>query len=72
MFPPTPTPFPTQSAPPLTMPMFSAWDFAPDAIQTWNSTSQITVFFQALVILFIIMFIARMLLKMFQYISQDR
>lgn len=72
MFPPTPTPYPTPGAPPLTMPSFSAWDFAPDAIQTWNTASQVTVFFQAIIILVVVMFIARMLLKMFQYISQER
>ena len=72
MFPPTPTPYPTALAPDIIMPTFSAWDFAPDAIQIWNQSSTVTVFFQGLIILFVILFIARMLLKIFQYVSQER
>lgn len=71
MFPPTPTPFPTQLAPDIVMPTFSAWTFAPDAIQTWNSAQAVTVFFQAIVIMSIIVFIFRAMLKMAQYLSKD-
>mgnify|MGYP001804395572 CR=1 FL=1 len=47
---PTPTPLPAPGTMPIEMPDTSIWDMAPHAIQTWNSFNEITIAFQAILI----------------------
>ena len=61
---PTPTPLPPPEEVALQMPDISLWDMAPDAIQTWNSASTITVTFQAVVLVGLILFI---MMALFNY-----
>lgn len=64
--PPTPTPFPTvpPESLPLQMPDISLWDMTDNSIQTWNQFNEVTVVFQAIVVLGIILFI---LMALFRY-----
>jgi hypothetical protein len=55
--PPTPTPLPDTAAP-LNMPEISLWNYTDTAIQAWNSSSEVTIIFQAIILVGIIMFIA--------------
>lgn len=71
MFPATPTPFPTPSAPPLDLPPLSAWDFAPTAIQYWNMASVITFGFQVLIVIAIVYYLVIKLFQMGKYLSRS-
>lgn len=52
MYPPTPTPFPDMALySPVEIPQMSLWNFAPDAIQTWNSASQVTDLFSLIIVM---------------------
>ncbi|MEM9954343.1 MAG: hypothetical protein AAF846_22220 [Chloroflexota bacterium] len=62
--PPTPTPYPTPDSLPLQMPDVSVWDMTDDAIQMWNTTQELGVAFQAIIIVGIVIFI---LMALFNY-----
>ena len=47
---PTPTPLPPPGPMGLEFPDTSVWDMAPNSIQTWNTFSEITMVFQAILI----------------------
>lgn len=70
--PPTPTPIPQQPAPPINIPDVSLWNYADEMIQTWNSASQVTVTFQAIILLGVIMFILMQLYRYAKIISVVR
>lgn len=55
--PPTPTPFPESFNAPLEIPELSLWDYAPQAVQSWNTASEITTVFQALLLVGVVIFI---------------
>lgn len=59
MQPPTPTiiPTPNPASLPLDLPSYSLWDFAPQAVQQWNTIPPaVTLIVQAVVLIFIVAF----------------
>lgn len=73
MYPATPTPLPDMSLnSPVSIPEMSLWSFAPDAIQVWNSSSQVTALFSIVVVMGILIGGTFLIIRMIRALSDDR
>lgn len=72
---PTPTPLPDMSVnAPIQIPDMSLWDFAPDAIQTWNSIetkSGLMTLLQVILLILIIIGIAGFIMFAVSQVTKD-
>lgn len=71
---PTPTPFPDMSSQmPIDIPDVNAWEFADDAVQTWNSAAEFGLpqVMQAFILILIITGIIMLLITMGKQLTDE-
>lgn len=71
LYPATPTPLPNPEDIPLEFPDISGWDYTDNAIQTWNSASELTNTFQVIVLVGVLLLVAQGIYLYAQKISSE-